>query len=113
MRVNKFTRKYLLPVLLAGLFLGIGVDPEQEIIKAFISVIEEYSTSLAITLRIIVSIAAIYTAIRLWPAIFSSYRYIGLITASLVFIGIILLVADIPTGIWLLIIGFIIGILLP
>jgi hypothetical protein len=95
------------------LFLGIGVDPEQEIIKALITVIEEYSIPLAIALRVIVAVGALWVSIKLWLAIYAYYGYIGLFSAAFVFIGIILLVADISAGIGLLLIGIATGAILP
>ncbi len=108
-RFNKFTRQYLIPVLLSGLFLAVGVNPEQEIIKALISVIEELSPVLAIALRVILALVGIYLAIVMWREIYIKYDYSGIFSAALVFFGIILVVADIPVGVWMLIIGFIIG----
>ena len=110
--INKFTRKYLLAIFLSGLFLGIGVDPEQEIIKALISVIEESSPALAIALRVIIALGGIYLSVIMWKEIYTKYNYIGIISAALVFIGIILVVADFAVGVWMLIIGFIIGMLI-
>jgi len=110
--INKFTRKYLLAIFLSGLFLGIGVDPEQEIIKALISVIEESSPALAIALRVIIALGGIYLSVIMWKEIYTKCNYIGIISAALVFIGIILVVADFAVGVWMLIIGFIIGMLI-
>lgn len=110
--INKFTRKYLLTVFLSGLFIGVGVDPEQEIIKALISVIEESSPVFAIALRVIIALGGIYLSVIMWKKIYTKYNYVGIISATLVFIGIILVVADFTIGVWMLIIGFIIGMLI-
>jgi len=102
----------LITVFLSGLFLAVGVDPEQEIIKALISVIEELSPALAIILRVIFVLLGIYLSIIMWKEIYTKYNYIGIISAVLVFFGIILVVADFAIGVWMLIIGFIIGMLI-
>ena len=97
---------------MSGLFLAIGVDPEQEIAKALISVIEEYSPIFATVLRVVLVLGGLYLSLILWREIYQKYDYIGIISAGLVFFGIILLVLDLPVGIWMMIIGFIIGMLL-
>ncbi len=111
-KVNKFTGTYLIPIFLAGLFLAVGVDPEQEIAKAFITIIEEMSPAFAIILRIVLILGGLYLSIIMWRDIYHKYDYMGVVSAGLVFLGIILLVANLPIGVWMLIIGFIIGMLL-
>ena len=45
--MNKFARVYILGLgFLSGLFIGIGVDPEAELIKALLEIVAQYSLGL-------------------------------------------------------------------
>jgi len=107
--MNRFTKKYLIGALLSGLFIGIGVNPEQVIINAFIEVVESLSPVFAIVMRVFFSILGIILSIKFWIAIKEDYGKLGIIIASGVFLGAFLLVLDITFGVWLLIIGIILG----
>ena len=109
--MNRFTRVYIIGVgFLSGLFIGIGVNPEAEIIKAFLEIIEAYSPGLAILLKVILILLGLYGTIQSWKSAYKRRGLLGIIAVALAFLGGLLLGLNIATGIWLLIVAILIGI---
>lgn len=105
-------KKYVMAALIAGIFFGVGVDPEEEVAKALISVIENYSTIFAWALRAILVISGVIAQIKFWIDIYQKHHIWGIFNSSLVFFGIAFLIWKIDFGVWMLLVGILFGFIL-
>lgn len=95
---------------LSGLFIGIGVDPEAEIIKALLEIVAQYSPAFAIILRVVVILLGIYGTIQSLRSAYKKRGILGIIAIALAFLGGLLLGLNIAAGVWLLIVAILMGI---
>ena len=108
--MNRYTSVYIIGVgFLSGLFIGIGVDPQGEIIKAVLDILAEYSPGLAIVLRIICIALGIICTIQSWLSAYKRGGRIGIFAVALAFIGGLLIGLGYGLGIWFLLVAVIIG----
>lgn len=111
--MNYYTRVYIIGLgFLSGLFIGIGVDPDGEIVKALIDILATYSPALAILLRIICITIGIISMIQSWASAYRRGGRIGIFAVGLAFLGGILIGLGYGVGIWLVIVAIIVAILI-
>jgi|GEM_PF-6286317 len=98
--------KYVYEALVSGIFVGVGVDPEQSIIKALLDVVASFTSPLVVgILRAVVAVLGIIATVYFWSDIYAKHKAKGLILAGLVFIGIILVIINVSFGVYVLIGG--------
>jgi len=108
--VKRFTRVYIVGWgFLSGLFMGIGVDPDAEIIKALLEVAADYSVVVATILRIVFVIGGLYSTIRSVIYVYSKQGQLGVVAVGCAFVGGLMLGLGLGAGILFLIVGILIG----
>ena len=107
---EKFVQEFVIGFgFLSGIFLAIGIDPEETIIKSIIDLLAQYDPQLAGLYAIIFSIVSVFILIATIIASFRLGGILGLIAISLGFVAGFFILSQTVLGIILLIIAFVLG----